>query len=224
LLAKAKDYYDLNSTFGKPESKTGRVSNYGDYFPVWEKSKLVEKQATFLVAPYHRWMNREYGDQNYIRRLVFEYGTEGELLRARVIELISGTLSLRQLAERHEAVIDQYLIGNPSDGVGIVWSDVNMNELEGMAEIGYEVGISSDSNASARLADAPIGEELEKTMDLHNNQVGRNIGQIANESNVVSLVLQALYNGELVVLDQLDQNNEIVLGLSEVVSSDILCN
>ncbi|MCH7415903.1 hypothetical protein MM213_20550, partial [Belliella sp. R4-6] len=37
LLAKAKDYYDLNSTFGKPESKTGRVSNYGDYFPVWEK-------------------------------------------------------------------------------------------------------------------------------------------------------------------------------------------
>ncbi|MCH7415910.1 hypothetical protein MM213_20585, partial [Belliella sp. R4-6] len=29
-----------------------------------------------------------------------------------------------------------------------------MNELEAMAEIGYEVGISSDSNASARLADA----------------------------------------------------------------------
>ncbi|MCH7415946.1 hypothetical protein MM213_20800, partial [Belliella sp. R4-6] len=154
LLAKAKDYYDLNSTFGKPESKTGRVSNYGDYFPVWEKSKLVEKQATFLVAPYHRWMNREYGDQNYIRRLVFEYGTEGELLRAGVIELVSGTLNLRHLAERHEAVIDQYLIGNPSEEIGIIWSDINMNELEAMAEIGYEVGISSDSNASARLADA----------------------------------------------------------------------
>ncbi|MCH7415884.1 hypothetical protein MM213_20455 [Belliella sp. R4-6] len=99
-------------------------------------------------------MNREYGDQNYIRRLVFEYGTEGELIRAGVIELVSGTLSLRHLAERHEAVIDQYLIGNPSEEIGIIWSDINMNELEAMAEIGYEVGISSDSKASARLADA----------------------------------------------------------------------
>ncbi|MCH7414828.1 hypothetical protein MM213_15110 [Belliella sp. R4-6] len=154
FLSKAQDYFDLNSTFGKSESASARTINYGDYFPVWRKAKRVRKERDFLIVPFHRRINREYEDQNYIRRLVFEYDTEGELTRAGVIELISGTLSLRQLAERHETIIEQYLKGNPSEGVRIVWSDVNMNELEGIDLTGRGVTIQEQSEGiGSRILD-----------------------------------------------------------------------
>ncbi|MBS9524741.1 hypothetical protein KI659_12045 [Litoribacter alkaliphilus] len=78
--------------------------------------------------------------------------------------------------------------------------------------------------ADAHECDTPSNREMEKIMDLHNNQVGRDIGLLANNTNVANLVLQALYRGDLVVLDQVNQYNQIIPGLTEIVTSDILCN
>ncbi len=147
---------------------------------------------------------------------------EKELLKANPAVGITLQNNADLANAKTKEIFGLYINGNGHNDCGDAFRHAYFNALNTLSW--------SDSYAKewgdAHECDTPLDEVLEKSMDLHNNAIGRSVANQApniSKEALVDLILVELEVGHLNFLKPLDTTNNIIPGVTqEVVATNCL--